>query len=276
VDGEPVKASKTVRAGQRLDFLPPAPAVPQIEKAAAEFELEILHEDEELLVINKPSALAVHGSDGRQGLTLVDVLLAKRPQIAGVGPSGREGLVHRLDKDTSGVLITAKTNKAFEFLQAAFAARKVDKYYLAFVHGSPPRSGLVNSTLSRHPVLRHKMKAGLAGGRESQTAFRVLKRFSSVGVSLVHLKLFTGRTHQARVHLASLGVPVLADALYGRNPKLILEARPELAPLLKRHFLHARRVSIDHPSGDRVTFRAPWPEDFLILFKTLLKIQNNR
>jgi 23S rRNA pseudouridine1911/1915/1917 synthase len=274
LDGEQVKASKMVLAGQKLDFYPPPPRENQT-LSSNDFRLDVIYEDEELLVINKPSSLAVHPNDGQHRLTLVDYLIALRPELSQVGPPARHAIVHRLDKDTSGVLVTAKTNRSHALLQASFAARKVDKYYLAFVHGLAPVSGLINSPIGRHPVHRYKMKAGLSGGRESQTAFRLLKQFSSIGVSLIHIKLLTGRTHQARVHLASIGFPILADGLYGRNRHALFEAHPELKPLLRRQCLHARRLAIDHPNGERMTFRAPWPDDLLDLFKTLLEIQTN-
>ena len=274
VEGQPVnKASQLLAAGQRLSFSPPAPPVTDL-KPEPEVILDIVYEDEDVLAVNKPWALAVHPAPGYQGPTLAGGLLARDSRLSEVGERFRPGLVHRLDKDTSGVLVVAKTETALRQLAAAFGARETGKKYLAFVRGCPPeKSGLIDKPIGRHPTQRHKM-AVRPDGRPARSLYRVLKRFPVVNVSLVLLTLITGRTHQARVHLQSLGTPVLADPVYSRGAADLLQAQPGLAPYLTRQLLHARRLSLAHPrSGETLHLRAPWPSDFLGLWAELMKLE---
>jgi 23S rRNA pseudouridine1911/1915/1917 synthase len=280
LDGRCAKPSTVAKLGQVLSFLPPEPENPTL-NPFPEIVLEVIYQDNELLVINKPAGLTVHPGAGCHGPTLASALLALDPDLAQIGPSNRPGLVHRLDKDTSGVLVVARTQQALEFLSRCFKSRQVDKRYLAIVTGTPPDFGRIESPIGRNPAQRHKMTSGKSKSsscpnthfKEAATLFRTLKRFPATGLSLVSLKLLTGRTHQARVHLASIGSPVLADPLYGAPLKALTKAYPTLTPLLKRQFLHARRLQLPHPNGGRATFRAPWPQDFLDLWQELLKIE---
>jgi 23S rRNA pseudouridine1911/1915/1917 synthase len=273
LDGQSAKPSTLVRTGQRLIFRP-------IEQEDTELlpvpglDLDVLYQDGDIFVINKHAGLTVHPGAGQAGTTLAGALLALDPGLSQVGPSGRPGLVHRLDKDTSGVMVIARNAKALEFLTMAFAGREVEKRYLAFVKGQIPDSGRIDTPIGRHPTLRHKMRASQAAGRTASTIFKVVKRFPLTGLSLVLITLLTGRTHQARVHLASIGAPVLADPVYGRAPGSLATNFPSLAPLLGRQFLHARRLAIPHPNlGSRLIFRAPWPSDFLALLRELLSLE---
>jgi 23S rRNA pseudouridine1911/1915/1917 synthase len=167
----------------------------------------------------------------------------------------------------------ARNQAAFDFLSHAFAERQVGKLYLAFVSGQIQGSGQIDAPIGRHPTLRHKMAAGVRDGRKSRSLYRVICKFPRTGLSLVSVTLLTGRTHQARVHLSSIGAPVLADPCYGKGLGPLAKSHPSLAPLLTRQFLHARRLAIPHPSGDTMTFRAPWPQDFLRLLEELRRLE---
>ena len=274
LDGKPAKASAPVAAGQSVAF--PVPQSPPTDLLPEpEVVLEVIFEDDHILAVNKPWGLIVHPAPGQTGPTLAGGLLARDARLSQVGERFRPGLVHRLDKDTSGVLITAKTEPALRGLAEAFSRRETRKRYLAFVRGRPKSDrGIIDSPIGRHPTQRHKMAAGTAGGRPSRTIYRVLRHFPQTGVSLVLLTLVTGRTHQARVHLQSLGTPVLADPVYSRGASDLVSRFPTLEPYLARQLLHARRLTIVHPvTGLPQTFRAPWPPDFLGLWRELLRLE---
>ncbi len=274
LDGRSAKASSLVRLGQTISL--PEPKPPRTELTAnPEIELAVIYEDEHILVVNKPADLVVHPAPSYQGPTLAGALLARDKRLLEVGEKFRPGLVHRLDRDTSGVLISAKTEPALRALAASFGARATTKRYLALASGCFKASaGLIDQAIGRHPSLRHKMAAGVSGGRSAQTRYRVLRYFPAAKVSLVLLTLITGRTHQARVHLASLGHPILADSTYSRGASELLRKYPSLAPLLLRQQLHARSLTIAHPiSGDLLTFTAPWPLDFKGVFFELLRLE---
>ncbi|MDR1296858.1 MAG: RluA family pseudouridine synthase [Deltaproteobacteria bacterium] len=272
LDGLPAKPSQAARVGQRLVFAPPAPE-DDLPVTAPDSPVEVIYQDEEILVINKPPGLTVHPGAGHQGPTLAGALLALDPGLARAGPPSRPGLVHRLDKDTSGVMVVARTPEVLEFLTKEFADRRVEKRYLAFVRGQIPDRGRIDSPIGRHPTLRHKMRAGSPEGRPAVSLYNVVRKFPQTGTSLAAVDLLTGRTHQARVHLASLGAPVLADPVYGRGSGPLVKKHPPLAPFLTRQFLHARRLTIRHPSGLKMTFRAPWPDDFVNLLRELLRLE---
>ena len=275
LDGRKCKPSTIVKSGQILSLSPPAPT-PPTPAPAPDVALDVIYSDDELLVINKPAGLTVHPGAGVSGPTLAGALLARDPNLASIGAPARPGLVHRLDKDTTGVMAVARSARAFELLSEAFALRKVIKSYLALVIGKLPDSGRVESSISRHPALRTKMMAGSPSGKPAITIFRVLRRFPATGAALVQLRILTGRTHQARVHLASIGAPVLADLLYGSPKKALIKKHPSLSPFLGRQMLHARRLTIPYPEGSRSTFRAPWPDDFLALIKELERLEGER
>jgi 23S rRNA pseudouridine1911/1915/1917 synthase len=170
-------------------------------------------------------------------------------------------------------MVIAKTQTSYDFLCQAFSDRRMGKRYLAFVMGNIPDDGKIETPIGRHPTQRHKMRAGSPGGRQASTSFKVIGRFPKTGLSLVLVTLLTGRTHQARVHLASIGAPVLADLVYGRGQGILAKDHPTLVPLLNRQFLHARRLTIPTPSGVPMTFRAPWPQDFKNLLDELLRLE---
>jgi 23S rRNA pseudouridine1911/1915/1917 synthase len=219
--------------------------------------LDIVYEDQALLVVDKPAGMVVHPAPGHTGGTLVNALLAHCPELAG-GEEGRPGIVHRLDRETSGLIVVAKDEGARRALQRQFQERQVLKTYLALVHGHlQPAWGRIEAPLGRDPAHRQRI-AVLEGGRPAVTEYRVMEHLEQPGLSAGLLTLLqalplTGRTHQIRVHLASIGHPVVGDTIYGRR-------RGSLS--LARHFLHAWRLGFDHPiTGQRLAFEAPLPPD---------------
>ncbi len=247
VNGAAVKPAHRVRPGDCVLVLVPPPE-PSI-AIAQDIPLDVVYQDAELVVIDKPAGLAVHPGPGHPDRTLVNGLLALCPDIQGIGGRIRPGIVHRLDKDTSGLMIAAKTEAAHHNLSQQLRDRAVTKTYLALAQGAPsPESGIIDVPIGRDPRRRTRM-AVTAGGRESRTAYRILERAGAH--SLLELQLHTGRTHQARVHLAWLGHPLLGDAVYGKR-----------SPLLPRHFLHAHRLAFAHPAtAEPLEFRSPLPPD---------------
>ncbi len=262
VNGAAVKPGHRLRGGERIDFSvpPPAPAAP----AAEDAPLDVLHEDDDLLVINKPPGMIVHPAGRIVSGTLVNALLARCRDLSGVGGELKPGIVHRLDKGTSGCIVVAKNDAAHRAISAQFARREVEKEYLAIVHGAPPGGrGVVDAPIARHPVERKRMAVRKDRGRESATSYETLERF--VGFSLAALRLRTGRTHQIRVHMAHLGCAVLGDALYGRRKPAEAEGVRAARPML-----HAWRIGFVHPAGG-VTLRveAPIPPDFAAVLEAL-------
>ena len=215
--------------------------------------LDILFEDDQVIVINKPSGMVVHPGAGNQTGTVVNALLAHYPPIRNVGEEDRPGVVHRLDKETSGVLIFAKTEKAYKWLVKEFKSRDIDKAYLALVDGQPPTpTGRIEAPIIRDPNVRTRMAVGLRGqGKPAVTEYFTLENFENHTYLEAHP--ITGRTHQIRVHLSYLGTPVVGDSLYGRR-------RPSLE--IDRFFLHARMLSIRLPGNRGMqTFEAPLPPE---------------
>lgn len=262
MNGAAVKPGHRLRGGERIDFSvpPPAPAAP----AAEDAPLDVLHEDDDLLVINKPPGMIVHPAGRIVSGTLVNALLARCRDLSGVGGELKPGIVHRLDKGTSGCIVVAKNDAAHRAISAQFARREVEKEYLAIVHGAPPGGrGVVDAPIARHPVERKRMAVRKDRGRESATSYETLERF--VGFSLAALRLRTGRTHQIRVHMAHLGCAVLGDALYGRRKPAEAEGVRAARPML-----HAWRIGFVHPAGG-VTLRveAPIPPDFAAVLEAL-------
>ena len=223
----------------------------------------MVHEDAHLLVIDKPAGLAVHPGAGRPGGTLVNALLLHVRDLSGVGGVLRPGIVHRLDRGTSGLMVVAKDDAAHRALAAQFAARTVEKEYAALVLGVPsPREGRVSAPIGRHPVQRKRMSVRARGGREALTSYKVVETLD--GAALLRVRIHTGRTHQIRVHLASIGHPVAGDREYGgtRTPPSRRALSRELLAALKRPALHAARLSFTHPStAERLTFESPLPAD---------------
>ena len=250
VNANAAKVSQRLRPGDRVAFTMPPPRptgiVPQ------RMYLTVVHQDDQLMVIDKPPGLSVHPGPGHPDRTLVNGLLALYPDMKDVGVIGgeiRPGIVHRLDKDTSGLMMVAKTQRAHIHLSAQIKDRRVTKGYLALVSGLlTPDTGVIDSPIGRDPHHRKRM-AVVAGGRESRTRYRVLEQIS--GWSLVEVYLETGRTHQVRVHMAHMGHPLFGDRVYGRADDSI-----------DRHFLHASHLGFEHPaSGEPVEFRSELPSD---------------
>ena len=260
----------------------PEPAAP----AAQAIPLVVRFEDEHLIVIDKPAGLVVHPAPGNPDGTLVNALLAHcGPSLAGIGGERRPGIVHRLDKDTSGLLVAAKTEAAHRALSRDFAARRIDRAYRALVWGVPaPSAGEIAGNIGRSPADRKKMAVlglGSAGarGRPAVTRYRVERRFGAAGTAaaLLECRLLTGRTHQIRVHLAHLGHPLIGDPVYGRRGgRLPARGGPEAGPALAqivafpRQALHACRLGFTHPArGEVLTFDSPLPADIVGLVSNL-------
>jgi 23S rRNA pseudouridine1911/1915/1917 synthase len=266
VNGRTVKPTHTPRAGEQVEVCWPeaGPAKAQPE----EMPLDILHEDESLLVLNKPPGLVVHPAAGHQEHTLVNALLHHcAGELSGIGGVARPGIVHRLDKDTSGCLVVAKNDEAHLALSAQFALRTVGKIYQAIVCGEMPRDhGEIHAAIARHPSHRKRMAVDDESGRAARTSYRVLERLR--GTTLAEVVLHTGRTHQIRVHFQFIGFPVVGDATYGnRQNQRLTELTNYTAP---RQMLHAGQLSFMHPrTGKRLTFTAPQPEDFLAALSAL-------
>jgi len=265
VNGRQAKPSADLAAGDRVDCSPPAPREERVLPEPG--DLRVLYEDDEVVVLDKPPGLTVHPGAGRATGTLAHHLLDRYPEMAGVGGPGRPGIVHRLDQGTSGVLAVARTPAAYAHLSRAFAAREVEKRYLGIAYGVPsPASGIVEAPIGRHPQRRQEM-AVRPRGRPARTGYRTLA--AAAGISLLELELATGRTHQIRVHLKSIGHPLVGDPVYGEARWKSLP-RP-LQPLLRdfpRPALHAWRLAFRHPgTGKPVAFEAPVPADFKELWE---------
>ena len=261
VDGSPAKPALRLRAGQAVRIREPAAraALPQPE----DIPLRVVFQDERLLVIDKPAGLVVHPGAGRATGTLVNALLHQVTDLSGVGGVLRPGIVHRLDRGTSGLLVVAKDDAAHRALAAQFASRQVEKEYLALVLGVPsPPHGEVRAPIGRDPKHRKKMSVRTARGREARSSYSTVEAFD--GAALLRVRIHTGRTHQIRVHLASIGHPVAGDGTYGgrREPaSRRAEARDALASLT-RPALHATRLAFAHPgSQQRLCFLSPLPPD---------------
>ncbi|MCY1014278.1 RluA family pseudouridine synthase [Pyxidicoccus sp. MSG2] len=264
-DGQPAKPAKRLRGGELLSLHIPAPvaAVP----LAEELPLAVLHEDKDLVVVDKAAGMVVHPGAGHASGTLVNALLHRVKDLAGVGGELRPGIVHRLDKDTTGCLVVAKNEQTLVGLQKAFKTRAVEKTYLALVHGVPPAEGRIETLYGRHPVNRQKFTGKVKDGKQAITLYRVLESFD--GAALVEVDLLTGRTHQIRVHLAESGHPLLGDALYGAGRKAKGGAG-EAQERLGRQALHAWRLAFAHPrTGKALNLEAPIPEDFTAALELL-------
>jgi 23S rRNA pseudouridine1911/1915/1917 synthase len=253
VNGAAVRASYLVRAGDSI-VVEPAEA-PPLHASPEAIPLDVLYEDEDVVAIDKPAGMVVHAGAGVHAGTLVNALLHRFAALSGVGGALRPGIVHRLDRFTSGVLLVARNDAAHRNLAAQFSGRQVEKTYLALVHGSvATESGRIERPIARDPVHRTRMTSRLARGRAAWSEYRVLRRFERF--TLLEVKIGTGRTHQIRVHLSSIGHPVVGDKLYGA-PEVIPGAEP-----LGRYFLHAHRIRFRKPaSGDEMQITSPLPPE---------------
>ncbi len=257
VNGRTSKPSYRVEVGDEVQVNIPHETPAEI--TPEQIDLDVIYEDEHLLVVNKPSDMVVHPAYGHQSGTLVNALLGYWPQAADVGGPDRSGIVHRLDKDTSGLILVAKSETTHAALQRLFKRRQVEKSYLALVEGHPdPRQGLIDAPVGRDKRNRKRM-AIVRSGREARTAYRVSELFDAH--SLVELQPETGRTHQIRVHLAWLGYPVVGDRVYGYRKQRLLK---------HRQFLHAHKLELIHPITQvPLLLSAPLPQDLNDLLRRL-------
>ena len=255
--GTELKPKMKVQTGQQVVVqLPePEPAEPK----AQQIPLEVLFEDSHIIVVNKPPGLTVHPGSGQPDGTLVNALLYHCRDLSGIGGVLRPGIIHRLDKDTSGVMVAAKNDLAHQELSAQFKERRVKKFYLAVCRGIPAdASGMVDEPIGRDPFTRIKMAVSHASGRPARTIWRV--RRPLFGAALVEAELLTGRTHQIRVHMSHIGHPLLGDTLY-KGPRQIKGPGGDVITI-ERQMLHSWRLSFTHPrSGEELWFEAPMPED---------------
>jgi 23S rRNA pseudouridine1911/1915/1917 synthase len=249
VGGATTRPHQSVRSGDEIEVTEPPPAKIQTEPEA--IPLAILYEDDDLIVINKAAGLTVHPGAGQREHTLVNALLHHCSTLSGIGGKERPGIVHRLDKETSGCLVAAKNDVAHRELSKQFTARTVEKVYLALVAGKLlTQTGVIEEKIGRHPVHRQRMSVASPRGRAARTEYRVVR--SNEKASLIECLLHSGRTHQIRVHLHHLGHPVLGDKIYA----------PRFAKDFPRQMLHAWKLGFRHPrTGDWKNFKAPLPQD---------------
>jgi 23S rRNA pseudouridine1911/1915/1917 synthase len=264
VNDQETKPSRPLHPGDRIFIDPPAP-VSSLEAEAVEFG--IIYEDRSIIVVDKPAGLVVHPAPGNESGTLVHGLLHHCDDLSGIGGVLRPGIVHRLDKETSGVLVVAKNDRVHENLSKQFASGTVEKTYLALVHGVPTEThGAIESTIGRHPVKRKQMAVRPPSqGRRALTLWKK-RRVYGEDFAEVELQLKTGRTHQIRVHMDHMGFPIVGDSVYGRGMARWNGHRLRAAgvlPGLSRHLLHAFHLAFTHPDhGMRMAFTSPLPEDF--------------
>jgi 23S rRNA pseudouridine1911/1915/1917 synthase len=273
-------ASLKVKAGQKFAIIVPETRPVALEGQA--MPLDIRYEDADLIVLEKPAGLVVHPAAGNPDKTLVNALLAHcgpglKGGLTGIGGEARPGIVHRLDKDTSGLMVVAKSEAAHRGLVEQFSARTIERAYWALVWGRPdPAAGVISGNIGRSPRNRKKMAVLKSGGRPSETAYKVLKSFQNGRVSLIECRLRTGRTHQIRVHLAEAGHPLLGDPLYGRagtagrRARLLPEGAQAALAALGRQALHAKTLGFQHPvKGDVLQFESELPPDISALTGSL-------
>jgi len=249
VDGTPAKSSLLLRGGEAIEVSPAD--LPPLKATAEDLPIEILYQDAAVIAVNKPAGLTVHAGAGQHDGTLVNRLVHHFQGLSQLGGEERPGIVHRLDKDTSGVLLVARTDAAHRALAAQFSGRTVEKVYLALVNGRiKDDTGRITKPIARDPVRRIRMTARLATGREAITEYRVRQRWEKL--TFLEVRIKTGRTHQIRVHMGTLGHPVAGDRLYG-------------APPADRLFLHAWKIGFTSPAtGKMVTVEAPLPPELSV------------
>ena len=253
----------------RIVLPPPLEAVPQ----AQEIPLDILYEDDDLLVLNKPAGMVVHPAAGNHEGTLVNALLAHcRESLSGIGGVARPGIVHRLDKETSGLMVIAKNDAAHNGLSAQFAVHSLERSYLALVWGMlSPSGGVIETQIGRSPVNRKKMAVVSSGGKRAETHYRMLEAYAGGAVCLVRRSLKTGRTHQVRVHMTALGHPLVGDKVYGKTPKSASHSEKlKQAVEFPRQALHSYRMSFEHPLTHQIMrFEIPLPPDMQAIVDSL-------
>lgn len=269
--GKPVRPSTILRPGDRIELVQTAgPVEPTRPHDIPHFD--ILHEDSHLVIVDKPAGLVVHPGAGRTSGTLMDALVASRDSMRGVGEPGRWGIVHRLDRDTSGVMVLAKSLSAYESLSRQFREHSVHRIYMALVRGNPGRDeGIVDTPIGRHAKDRKKISTSTTKARQAVTRWTVHRRLGTI--ALLKVRPETGRTHQIRVHLASIGLPVLGDQVYGKLRKKAGASDPALrkvARLLGRQALHAAVLGFEHPgTSEYVEFSSELPDDMVEAISSL-------
>lgn len=282
LDGKPAKASYRLRGGESIEILgelqrPPLRAIPE------KIPLDVIYEDDDLAVINKPAGMMVHAGAGatddeRNRGTLVNALLHRFGGLSGVGGELRPGIVHRLDKETSGLIVVAKNDIAHRKLAEEFSGRRVSKTYIALVHGRLKNDrGTIATAISRDAIRRTRMTTRRGGGREAVTHYQVERRLDSPygTFTLLKLKIETGRTHQIRVHMSSIGHPVVGDTLYGAPREVSAKDLPSLS--IKRNFLHAAELRFTHPrTSQPLCLASPVPEPLQEFLKKLIPIEASR
>ena len=253
VNGRVSEPSYRLKGGEVIEVEPAAP--PPLRAEPEPIPLNVLYEDEHVIAVDKPAGMVVHVGAGRRSGTLVNALLARYGSLSGAGGELRPGIVHRLDRLTSGVILVARNDLAHQRLAAQFAARQIEKVYLALVHRELKEDcGVIEAPIGRDPVRRTRMTARVRQGRAATTEYRVLRRFP--GFTYLEVRPRTGRTHQIRTHLASIGHPVVGDPAYGA-PR-----RVEGMPPLERYFLHAHRIGFAHPAtGEWLVIESPLPAE---------------
>jgi 23S rRNA pseudouridine1911/1915/1917 synthase len=270
VDGAVSKASQRLTAGERVSIVVPPSS--EAELVPEPIPLDIRYDDDDIVIVNKAAGMVVHPSAGHESGTLVNALLALYPDLPGVGGEKRPGIVHRLDKDTSGLIAAAKNDAALRYLQKQFKSREVQKTYLALVEGNISQRELrIEASIGRDPKDRKKMaviaQGGSAKSREAVTLVLPKSRYHDhelYGYTLVECHPVTGRTHQIRVHLAYAGFPIVGDRVYGRRKQRID---------VRRHFLHAAQLTIKKPSdGEALTIKAPLPRELERVLEELTKV----
>lgn len=285
VDDAPAKSSIKLRGAEKIVITGPAERQP-LRATAEDIPLDIIYEDGDLAIVNKPAGMMVHAGagsteDARNRGTLVNALLHHFASLSAVGGETRPGIVHRLDKETSGLIIIAKNDEAHRRLAAAFAQREVKKTYFALVHGWVKKDrGTISAAISRDRVRRIRMTTRISGGREAVSHYQVVRRLDTAygKFALVEVRIDTGRTHQIRVHMASLGHPVVGDSLYGAPKQLRLANRKPTNPdqrqppliSLPRNFLHAARLELAHPrTGETISLQTQLPKELQDFLATL-------
>jgi 23S rRNA pseudouridine1911/1915/1917 synthase len=266
VDGHPVKASLKLKGGEQVTVGIPAPV--EAEPKPESIPLDVLYEDHDLIVINKPAGMVVHPGPGNSSGTLVNALLAHCTDLSGIGGELRPGIVHRLDKGTSGVLVAAKNDRAHQGLSGQFHEHSVKRIYQALVFGSPPEdNGKIEGIIGRHPTERLRQSGKARNGKHAVTRWRAKERYGRI--TLMELRLETGRTHQIRVHLTEAGFPLLGDPLYPDGGRVNNLADPRLKKMitsLGRQALHARTLGFIHPvTGEYLEFTTEMPDDMQAL-----------
>ena len=288
LNGSPAKPSFKLRGGERITVLSPA-ARPPLRAIPEDIPLHILYEDADLAIVYKPAGMMVHAGAGatedqRNRGTLVNALLHHFSTLSALGGEIRPGIVHRLDKETSGLIIVAKNDYAHRKLAAQFARREVKKTYIALVHGWPKKdAGTISGSISRDRIRRTRMTTRYAGGREAISHYKVLRRIDSLfgKFTLLEVRIETGRTHQIRVHMASLGLPVVGDTLYGaprelRSSSARGRAANQPTISLPRNFLHAAALDLTHPrTGARIALTSALPSELQAFLEVLEKTAGN-